>query len=344
MNALRPLLGLLLLGACAWFALGLFGSGGTSGAPVVFTDSASCAQCHQAAYSEWQGGQHSTSWTGDAVRELSNDFSNQDCIDCHAPAPVFSTGIGERVLPRTLNRVDGVDCITCHALLGGGVAASFTDPSVPCGPVERTELLSVEHCVGCHNQHQTVDQWRSSRWAEQRITCIDCHMPFRDGDPSKGRLHGMHGGSSIANLKSATELRGAAEEGAWVLELENVGAGHSFPADERSRTADLFWRPLDSSAEESAPWTHLHRFRSPYRHEVDIPDTLLQVHESRRIVVQTFPNSEPGEMYHDLEQGLPVEGPIEVALFYKRSPFYLDLTDPSAEADAVLVHTLELRP
>lgn len=344
----RPLLGVVvaLLGGVVLYSL-FAPEPQASAEPRQFSSSRECAECHQAAYAEWSLTEHASAWTGPEVRALSNDFSNQDCIDCHAPKPVFETGIGERVQPRVLNRVEGVDCLTCHQLPGGGMAGTLTSESAACRPVERIELASPELCAGCHNQHLTVDQWRGSRFAEQGIGCIDCHMPYRDGDPALGRDHSMHGGSSIENVRRAVALRGVREGDAWVVEVENVGAGHSFPTDERSRAADVFWRPLGDGAtgplgEGVGPWRHLHRFRSPYRHEADLEDTLLRVHETRRIPVVASDVTFIGS--GGLDDGVPVGGPIEVALFYKRSPYYSSPEEPDPEAEATLVHRIELVP
>ncbi|MEZ5976644.1 MAG: hypothetical protein R3F34_00265 [Planctomycetota bacterium] len=293
-------------------------------------------------------GPHADAWTGAAVRKLSGDFSNQDCIDCHAPQPIFVTGIGNRVLPRMARRPEGVDCIACHAMPDGRVAGTYSDEKPACRPAEAPDLSRPEFCSGCHNQHLTVDQWKDSSWAERRITCLDCHMPYRDGTQSSGRDHSMHGGLSLDMLKMAVELTGARSTEAdggngWVVTLDNVGAGHKFPTDDRSRAADLFWRPL---SEPDGPWRHLHRFRSPYRYETDVPDTLLDVDSKESFAIV------------DQGTGAPVDAPIEVVLYYKRSPFYRDMsnpeqdtwpTDPSVDPyeseiprDAVLVHRIVL--
>jgi hypothetical protein len=342
MSSVRSIVALLALGLLGWLLWQLFGTAPerAPATPHNFQSSAECQSCHAEVYAEWSASEHAGSWTGPQVRALSLDFSNQDCIDCHAPQPVFATGIGQRVLPRTLNRVDGVDCLSCHARADGRMAGGLTDESVACRPVESRELVSVEHCAGCHNQHQTVDQWRGSRYAEQGIDCLDCHMPPRGGDPSRGRDHTMHGGTSLAELQRAVELRGELEGQGWVAVVENVGAGHSFPTDERSRAADLFWRPLDAAGSPQGPWRHFYRFRSPYRHETELAVTLLEVHEVRRIPVldgpQTFLGSGPQT------SGTPVGGPIEVGLFYLRAPYYQDPTAPDPEAEAVLVQSVRL--
>lgn len=345
MNLVRMFAGVAVLGLAGVLFFFLLGGGqrGTAG-PRAFSSSSECQTCHQAEYAEWSTSEHANSWTGAEVRRLSNEFANQDCIDCHAPIPIFETGIGERVLPRTIRRVEGVDCIACHQLPSGGMAGSFNDPSAPCNPVEQVELFRPEFCAGCHNQHLTMDQWKSSRYAEEGTTCIDCHMPYREGNPAKGRDHSMHGGASLANLKRAVDLRGAFDEqaGGWVLQLENIGAGHSFPTDERSRAGDVFFRRLDSNGVGQGPWSMVHRLRSPYRSEVDIPDTLLTVHENRRIPLldrgpsareEILPNDAPGEIVSD---------PVEVLLVYKRSPYYPNGLDQPLE-DEHAVEVLRIR-
>lgn len=328
MTALRVTLGVILLVLCGWVLSHVFAPAGQEAAPTTFTSSAQCKDCHQEVWSEWESSAHANSWINPDVRALSNDFANTDCIDCHAPRPIFETGIGKRVLPRSSRRAEGVDCISCHMLPDGRIAGTVDDPQAACRPLARVELTREEFCAACHDQHQTVQQWKSSRFAEQGIGCLDCHMPYRSADPKSGRDHRCLGGHDIDLVRSAVELRGVREEGGWVVELENVGAGHSFPTDERSRAADLFWRPLPAEGATPEPWKHFYRFRSPYRYEVDIEDNLLLVHETRRI-----PLEDAG-----------AQGAVQVALFYKLTPYYEDPEQPDPEREAHLVHQVELAP
>ena len=154
------------------------------------------------------------------------------------------------------------------------MAGTISDPRAACRPSERVELTRPVFCAGCHNQHKTVDQWRESEWPERGEDCLSCHMPFREDDPNRGRDHTFLGGNDLSMLQRSVELGGVREGDLWVVELENVGAGHAFPTDERSRAADLFWRPLlepqSESEAPSNPWRFLHRIRSPYRTEVDV--------------------------------------------------------------------------
>lgn len=328
MSGIRATFGLALVGVTIWVLTMIFAPTRGEAAAQTFTSSLQCMDCHAEVYAEWEGSSHANSWVNPDVRALSNDFSNTDCIDCHAPRPIFETGVGKRVLPRSSRRNEGVDCIACHLLPDGHIAGTFDDPRASCRPVAKVDLTREEYCAGCHDQHQTVQQWRGSRYAEQGIGCIECHMPYRDGDPGRGRDHRCLGGHDLDMVKSAVDLRGRRDGERWVVELENVGAGHSFPTDERSRAADLFWRPLAGPGEEPGPWQQFYRFRSPYRHEVGIVDNLLLVHETRDIPLEA--------------EG--ADGPVEVALFYKLSPYYEDPERPDPEREARLVHSIELRP
>ncbi len=325
MKGAPAIFGVLLLGLAGWFLVSVFRPQGQDPATNrTFVSSQQCAECHPEAFEEWNGSQHSISWTNPRVRALSNDFANQDCIDCHAPRPVFVTGIGERVLPRVSRRTEGVDCLSCHQMPDGSMAGTIHDPRAACRPTQALDLTRPEFCAGCHNQHKTVDQWRASEWPARGQDCLACHMPYRNGDPNQGRDHSFVGGTSLAFLQRAVELRGGREQDGWVVEVENVGAGHAYPTDERSRASDLFWRAKGSEG----PWQFFYRIRDPYRTETDIPRTLVDAHETRRIPLDT------GEE----------EGPIEVALFYMRSPFYEDPEAPDPDREATLVRSIVLEP
>jgi nitrate/TMAO reductase-like tetraheme cytochrome c subunit len=325
---MRALLGLLLAALGVWLVVALF----RPPAPVrelgPFTSSAQCAECHAGVYREWQASWHAQAWTDPEVRKLSNDFANADCIDCHAPRPIFETGLSSRVLPRSTRRVEGVDCIACHLLPDGRIAGTVDAPESPCRAVAQRELLAPEFCAGCHDQHGTVQQWRATRFAVPGPgfkSCVDCHMPLRGGDPGAGRDHGMHGGHDLELVRSAVELTGRAEGGRFLVEVANVAAGHNYPTDERSRASDVFWRPLGAPGEA---WHHLHRFRNPYRHEVGLLNTELPAGETQRLWID-----DPG-----------AAAGVEVILVYKLSPYYADPERPDPEREAALVHRIELVP
>lgn len=295
---------------------------------AVFTTSNQCQACHAEVQAEWAASQHAQSWVNPAVRALSNDFANTDCIDCHAPRPVFETGLANRVLPRESRRQEGVDCIACHQMPDGRMAGTVDRADVACRPVATRELARVEYCAPCHDQHKTVEQWRSTDYAEKGIGCIECHMPFRGGDPNRGRDHTMHGGHSLEVVRKAVTLTAERRGDVLLARVENVGAGHHFPTDERSRAADVFWRPIAAAGSAPGAWRWAYRFRSPYRDEQGVTDTLLPAHATKEVEI-----ADPD-----------ARGRVEIALFYKRSPYWKDMARPDPEGEAELVQRVVVDP
>ena len=102
------------------------------------------------------------------------------------------------------------------------------------------------------------------------------------------------------------------------------------------------WRPHDSEAEPDK-WRPLYRFRNPYRHEVGLPNTELPAGEKISVMID------------DPEEGGETHGAIEVVLFYKLSPYFVDpvydlspyyqeFESTERREDAVSVHRLILEP
>jgi len=360
MNMTRIFFGVVLLALTALFVRALVGSGGSPAAPAPggggdvgalqtteWTSSTQCRECHTQVFDEWLASPHANSWNNEDVRVQSKDFANKDCIDCHAPRSVWETGIGERVMPRASRRAEGVDCLTCHLLPDGRVAGTVENPNAPCRPTIRRELQRVDFCAGCHDQHKTVQQWKATEFANERIGCIQCHMPNRTDDPAAGRTHTMPGGHYIEVVRAAVTLRAAPRaEGGFQVIVANVGAGHAYPTDERSRASDVWWRPIQGETatldvhgvtKNGGAWRHLHRIRDPYRHETHLVSTLLMYGEHRELVIDDAAS----------------EGGVEVALVYKRAPYYRDpitgapiatedVTDPFIDAE--LVQRVVARP
>lgn len=328
MPSLRPILGVIVLGATVLGLSLVFQEPPQAAEVSAFTSSNQCQACHAGVFAEWSGSQHAQSWVNPAVRALSNDFANTDCIDCHAPRPVLETGLANRVLPRESRRQEGVDCIACHQLPSGHMAGTITRSDVACRPEATVDLARVEFCAPCHDQHKTITQWRETEYAASGIGCVDCHMPFRNGDPNQGRDHTMHGGHSIELVRTAVTLEAARTAAGVEARITNVGAGHHFPTDERSRAGDVFWRPLGADGKGVGAWRFAYRFRSPYRHEVELTDTLLPSKATKVV-----------EIADD-----DARGAVEVALFYKLSPYWKDPEHPDPENESKLVHRVQVNP
>lgn len=275
--------------------------------------SADCKQCHADVYAEWEGSHHAMAFINPEVRKLSNDFRNEECLACHAPRPVLGFEPGERVLARSSDRNHGVDCLACHQHpQGEGVATANRTPqqSAPCQPYYEPRMADVELCASCHNQHKTVDQWRQAPEHLKGENCLACHMvdAFRQGG-RRGKAHGFPAAHDKDALLAAIELKSGLDANSGIpwVSLENVGAGHNFPTDERSRAADLQVRWQDEVGQWQ-DWQHLYRFRDPYRDEVDLTNTQLPSGETWK---------------QDMEP--PVAGRLgEVRLLYRSSPFLPD--------------------
>lgn len=282
-----------------------------------------CASCHPAVFAEWESSHHAFAFNNPEVRKLSNDFRNEECLACHAPRPVLEFDPGERVLARSADRGQGVDCLSCHQGPSGGMATSTRSPSssAPCQPYHETRMTSVQHCASCHNQHKTVDQWHDAPPALKGDNCLHCHMPetFRQGG-RRGKHHGFPAAHNRDALLQAVRVAGGIEDGQAWFSVENYGAAHNFPTDERSRAADVQVRWQGDDGQWGA-WQHVHRFRDPYRDEVDLVNTQLPSGETWRT-------------------DLPRPSPVaigEARLLYRTNPYLPD--DESEELGRV-----ELRP
>jgi uncharacterized protein with PIN domain len=236
-----------------------------------FQSAQECRACHEDVWDEWYGSHHQIAYLNTEVRALSDDFRNKECQACHLPQPIEVTGFGQRTLPRKTRPDEGVGCIECHVDGEGRVMGTRDLPDAPCAPRAREEMADVVHCESCHNQHWTTDQWRASSYPEMGVGCNDCHMPeverqLANGATRVGRGHGYAGAHDTAMLKKAGTFTVTREAGELVLVLENTGAGHNFPTEERHRVVDIEYRFVAADGSEGA-WERAYRFRQPYRDE-----------------------------------------------------------------------------
>ena len=245
---------------------------GTTGR--TFSNPAQCRECHAEAYEEWSASMHAKAWTEPEVRALSDDFKSTECLSCHAPQPIHGAPVGGRVFERASRFETGVDCLSCHLLPDGGVAATRDLPSAPCRPTKVETLRDAVTCKGCHNQHYLVDEFdtlfRAPDPAKGALlkqarpeSCLDCHMqPAKDG---KRRDHTFRGGHYEEILKRAMTFQARIENGSVVAETTNTGAGHKAPADSRHRSFNVWVTVTTEGGVTVHDRTEIAEFRMYYR-------------------------------------------------------------------------------
>jgi len=228
---------------------------GAIGDRTPFQISEECAGCHQDVWDEWTTSYHAKAWTDPMVRRLADGFRMTECIDCHAPQPIHVTGVDQRVAPRQHSRSDGVDCLSCHLLDDGvSVAAGRTvDTSAvagACRPKETPSMRDSSSCVGCHNQHETVDEVLASNTGK---TCLDCHMETversaKDGRSArKGHSHRFPGAHEVFMHKRATTFAAEVKGDEFLAFTTNSGGAHHIPTDARHRSYNVWITLLDES-------------------------------------------------------------------------------------------------
>lgn len=227
------------------------------GAEPLFTDPVQCRACHPEAYEEWSTSMHAKAWTDPEVRGLSDDFRSTECLSCHVPQPIHNTPVGGRVFERSSRYETGVDCLSCHLMPDGGVAAVRDVPGAPCKPRKVDTLLETVSCKGCHNQHYLADEWltlyntpdptKGAILKEGKPErCVDCHMapaarkPGPDGAVRRGFDHVFRGGHYDEVLKAGLTLEAAVEGKSVVSKVASVGVGHKAPGDSRHRSFNVW--------------------------------------------------------------------------------------------------------
>ncbi len=297
--------------------------GAPTGAPT------SCLPCHQAVVDEWRASMHSRAFTDPQVRapDQADDFRKTECLPCHAPRPVFEYGIEDatRVVARVERRHDGVDCLSCHGLPDGGVAATRPGLTGACRPTLQPDVSTQALCAPCHNQHQTHDEWRASPAFREGETCIACHMPrvLREGGeagaPRSGRSHVFPGGRHADFATTGFALGHEVRDDVLHVTLENTFAGHNLPTDSRNRAIDLVVTLFDARGAELPPaegvgvrhpggetGTARLRFRNPYRSSGD-PSTQLPAGETAVLDVPLAPEAARArvDVFYKLQPWIP---------------------------------------
>jgi hypothetical protein len=166
-------------------------------------------------------------------------------MNCHAPANVVDLADGAYPVER-LEQVElGVDCTSCHVsergIIGPGRYVKAPHEVIPDARFQSAALASMQICATCHDEQtdcgQVVTEWATSKFAEEGVTCLHCHMPETegplvvDGPPQPRRSHAFLGDKDEQMLRKALNASILfPDEGTAVVRITNDRVGHSLPA------------------------------------------------------------------------------------------------------------------
>jgi hypothetical protein len=210
----------------------------------------SCATCHPAQYKDWKGALHSTTaspllrWT---LRDKKPSEANA-CRRCHDPLAEPGDWLKEELFrkPEDLQHVplrrDGVQCAACHVRQHtryGPPALPRDGPAPPPahgGFRPEQAFEDSRFCAGCHTFAPRVhpgglvgdpfEEWRTSRFAAEGVSCQKCHMPER-----RHLFRGIHDRDmTLSGLTIGLEVR-RDEKGqvTAAATITSTNVGHMFP-------------------------------------------------------------------------------------------------------------------
>ena len=247
--------------------------------------------CHSDRIREWEGGMHALALVDPIYRTKLEEAVaaqpgiEQFCESCHTPIGVMAGEVsGSDISGVSDQGKEGVSCDFCHNVSGksgdpignasyimtldGAKRAQLDDAVSPAHATAYSAFHeSSEFCGNCHNVRHptngtpleaTYDEWAASPYAEQGITCQDCHMTpgpgvtkpnpgtAAGGGPEREHVYLMtFAGANMAlgnadlaeaNLKAAATIEQTIERivpaGQTVkvaTTITNVGAGHHLP-------------------------------------------------------------------------------------------------------------------
>lgn len=210
-----------------------------------------CGTCHTQKLADWSttlhAGAYSPGLSGQLVNwEQSSPGTVRSCLICHAPLaeqsawtvapggsfesnPTYDSDLRDR----------GITCAACHLrgrqrfgpMLRDGDSATVFPDGPPHSGVTRTSFFSDSRfCAGCHqfeapapagnSIQNTYEEWRTSRWSDEGVSCQDCHMPDR-----RHLWRGIHDPEMVRSALTIKWIEGPAIG----IQLQNSGAGHEFP-------------------------------------------------------------------------------------------------------------------
>lgn len=286
----------------------------TAGALPVLSNQ-SCRECHADVWREWESSFHARAWSDANVQAAFRHFGfDRKCQSCHAPEPVYVTGLTATVALRASDPESGVNCLSCHALEGGSrVAAANTNHDAACRPVKTASLTSGEMCGVCHDA--IFDDWNASRYRDEGKTCQSCHMQ-KSATRTGGVDHLCPGGHNDDLVKSGVRMTCERRDDELLISVTNHATGHNFPGERHNRI--LLLEMIQTSADGAVELAQQAEIKgiTPFRGESSAEQIRVDQSFQRRFpVVETAATA-------------------RVRLLYKRFPWHSD-------REALVVHEIQ---
>ena len=240
-----------------------------------------CQECHAQSVLDWKTSSHarSTAEVNPFYRAMLQRARRadkaDDCDRCHQP--VTALGLNDFDARKLKN--EGVTCDVCHAarvvgkgkdarleLVPGNVKFGPYKDAVPVGhqAAYSSTLVSSQFCMTCHGNLQTAhgmsfcsteDEYRRSSFAQNGVTCQDCHMPSMEGKTAElGKIRAVHshifyGGYNSEILRNCASieltLQKSSDNLQAVIRVTNKTVGHSLPTGSPMRMVVLTVQAFD---------------------------------------------------------------------------------------------------
>ena len=271
------------------------------GGPIAFGPrerrftSEACGACHEAEHRAWSLSAHARAHTDPLyVRELALRPSRA-CERCHAPLAEVNAAHIEGPWSD-----EGVGCAACH-VRDGVVVHARVSGRAPHETRLDPRVGELEGCRACHQFHfpaperrgqlvhdeaewlqDTVGEWAASAEATAGLSCIDCHLPEREGL----RDHALPGHRDRSLLANALDVRVRLERGAHADALIftlRSRAGHAVPTGDLYRSLEIrAWRDGETARRELLGRVYARRGSEL----VEIEDDRVRPGETRRVTLR----------------------------------------------------------
>ncbi|MCH7731701.1 MAG: hypothetical protein IIB44_04185 [Candidatus Marinimicrobia bacterium] len=337
---------------------------------IEIKSATTCKKCHEDIYIQWSSSQHARSTPANnilfaKIYELSRKDTNGDtklyCIRCHAPVSQIN---GDVDLVQEITN-EGITCDICHSISELSDSPQHWPNIYEPGNIKRgphgdtdpeghesvySELFENSRlCSGCHGDMLDIPgtrscgnlticdtdfEWKSSSYAADGKSCVDCHMTGISGQLIADKTetesqHNFYGAYSPGKLREAAkvDLNIKEFEGEIIasVQVENVGAAHLLPTGPPARmmilkvsalnnAGEVIWSNFTDNPAAQDPYGIFHIvFADPDGKVPSMPWLASRIVKDTRL--------RPGEK-RQLVYKLPAEGVVmvEAKLLYRLAP------------------------